>query len=37
MKEQEKLPEQLTNETEINDLPDKELKSLVIREITELA
>ena len=37
-KEQEKIPEKKkkTNETEINNLPDKEFKALVIRTLTEL-
>ena len=36
MKEQEKTPEKTTNETEINNLPDKEFKALVIRMLTAL-
>ena len=36
MKEQEKTPEKTTNETEINNLLDKEFKALVIRRVTEL-
>ena len=33
---EEKTPEKTINEREINDLPDKEFKSLVIHMITEL-
>ena len=35
LKEQEKTPENTTNEIEINNLPDKEFKTLVIRMLTE--
>ena len=35
MKEQEKNPEQTTNETEVNNLPDKAFKALVIRMQTQ--
>ena len=33
--EQEKTPEKTTNETEMNNLPDKEFKVLVIRMLTK--
>ena len=36
MKEQEKNPEKINNESEINNLPDKEFKILVINMLTEL-
>ena len=36
MKKQEKTPEKATNETEINDLLNKEFKALVIDRLTEL-
>ena len=36
MKEQEKNPDKTTNETEINNLPDKEFKALIIRMLIEL-
>ena len=36
LKEQEKNPEETTNETEINNLLDKEFKALVRRMLTEL-
>ena len=36
MKEQEKTPEKIHNDTEINILPDKEFKALVIKMLTEL-
>ena len=36
LKEQEKTPDKTTNKTEINNLPDKEFKALVIRILTEL-
>ena len=36
LKEQEKTPEKTTNETEINNSPDKELKALAIKILTEL-
>ena len=35
-KEQGKTPEKTTNETEINNLPNKVFKALVIRMITEI-
>lgn len=35
-KEQGKTPEKTTNETEINNLPNKEFKPLVIKMLTEL-
>ena len=36
MKEQEKIPEKINNETEINNLLDNEFKTLVIKMLTEL-
>ena len=36
LKEQEKNPEKINNESEINNLPDKEFKILVINMLTEL-
>ena len=36
MKRQEKNPEKINNKTEINNLPDKEFKALMIRMLTEL-
>ena len=36
MKEQERTSEKINNETEINNLPDKEFKALVIKILTEL-
>ena len=36
LKEQEKTPEKTSKETEINNLPNKELKALVIRMLTDL-
>ena len=36
MKEQEKTPAKINNKTEINDLPDKEFKALVIKMSSEL-
>ena len=37
LKEQEKILEKVNNETEKNNLPDKEYKALVIRKLTELS
>ena len=36
MREQDKNPKKINNETEINNLPDKEFKKLVIKILTEL-
>ena len=36
LKEQEKTPAKINNKTEINDLPDKEFKALVIKMSSEL-
>ena len=36
MEDQGKTSEKTTNETEINNLPDKEFKALVIRMLTDL-
>ena len=36
LKKQEKTPEKINNEREINNLPEKELKTLVIKMLTEL-
>ena len=36
LKEQEKNPEKINNETEINNLPNKQFKTLVIKMLTEL-
>ena len=36
MKEQKKSPEKINNETEINNLPDKEFKTLLLIMLTEL-
>ena len=35
MKEQEKTPEKMNNEREVNNLSDEEFKTLVIRMLTE--